>query len=114
MLDIDCLAQAVYYEARTESRAGQYAVARVVINRAKKKRSLCSVVYEPRQFSWTSRAQAAPYGRAWIIAQEEASKALDGPDTVGGATHFHNHTVRPGWSRTLKFIIRIGSHSFYR
>lgn len=114
MLDIDCLAQAVYYEAKTEPRAGQYAVARVVINRAKKRRSLCSVVFEPKQFHWTNKGYRAPYGRQWIVAQEEARKALDGPDTVNGATHFHNQTVKPYWSRTLKFVIRIGAHSFYK
>ena len=113
MDDLHSLAQAVYYEATGEPREGQYGVARVVINRAEKRRSLCSVVYAPGQFKWTGRAQKAPFGRAWIIAKEEAMKALEGPDNVGGARYFHSGP-KPKYLFNFKFTIRIGGHSFYR
>jgi spore germination cell wall hydrolase CwlJ-like protein len=31
-----------------------------------------------------------------------------------GATHFHNTSVRPGWSRNLTRTAAIGHHVFYR
>src|SRR5215204_2812022 len=43
-----CLAQAVYFEARSESELGQLAVATVILNRAKTEHypsSICGVVY---------------------------------------------------------------------
>src|SRR5688572_9143931 len=44
-----CLAQAVYFEARSESELGQLAVATVILNRAKTEHypsSICGVVYQ--------------------------------------------------------------------
>src|SRR3546814_11459881 len=59
---LDCLAQAVYYEARSETIEGQQAVAQVVLNRVRNPafpNSVCGTVYEgsPRstgcQFTFT-------------------------------------------------------------
>ena len=47
--DQQCLAEAMYYEARGEGRGGQMAVAEVVIRRTKTNgypRSVCGVVYQ--------------------------------------------------------------------
>lgn len=53
--EIDCLAQNIYFEARSEPLDGQLAVAHVVVNRVADKRfpnSVCEVVYEARVSKW--------------------------------------------------------------
>jgi len=51
-----CLAQNVYHEARGESWHGKMAVALVTLNRTEHWRfpkTICKVVYQPGQFTWT-------------------------------------------------------------
>ena len=53
--DMRCLAGTVYFESKGESLEGQLAVAKVVLARVKSNRfpnSVCSVVYQRRQFSF--------------------------------------------------------------
>ncbi|HYG27968.1 MAG TPA: cell wall hydrolase, partial [Caulobacteraceae bacterium] len=102
--DLDCLTEAVYYEARGEGAAGQAAVAQVVLNRVRHPsfpKSVCAVVYQGCQFSFAcdgSTRRARERG-AWNRAREVASKALAGAvaANVGNATHFHTVHVAPQW-----------------
>lgn len=114
-MQLDCLAQTVYYEARGEPSQGKLAVAHVVVNRARGK-PLCAVVYDGCAFSWTCKARKGPFGPAWTESQRIASDVISGKttDPTGGATSFHNTSVRPGWAAKLKFTVRIGSHLFYK
>ena len=117
MLDLQCLSDTIYYEARGESRAGQEAVARVVVNRAAAwKRPICAIVYQPSQFSWTRSALSSPYGNSWQLAKEIAADTLTcgGPDPTGGALYFHAISVRPDWSYKKTFLLQIGRHKFYK
>lgn len=108
-----CLSKAVYYEASTETRVGQEAVAHVVLNRGGK---ICKTVYADDQFSWTSKIMPAPYGKAWLEAKDVARSVLGGRsrDPTFGATHFHNTKVYPGWAKRLRFTVKIGRHRFYK
>tara|TARA_B100000683_G_scaffold276736_1_gene331845 strand:+ start:3012 stop:3593 length:582 start_codon:yes stop_codon:yes gene_type:complete len=60
--ELYCLAQNVYFEAKSEPLAGQYAVADVVLNRVKDNRypnTICEVVKEgPIKESWKTRQYA--------------------------------------------------------
>ena len=60
--ELYCLAQNVYFEAKSEPLAGQYAVADVVLNRVKDNRypnTICEVVKEgPIKESWKTRQHA--------------------------------------------------------
>lgn len=128
--DIECLARNVYFEARGEPPAGQYAVAEVTMNRKASKRypgSLCAVVYEKRwdairkryvgAFSWTEfYAVPEPAGEAWEFAQQVAEDVYYGraPSRVEGATYYHATHIRPSWARRQERIARIGRHVFYR
>lgn len=117
MLDLNCLAQTVYYEARGESRAGQEAVAHVVVNRsAAWKRPICAIVYQPSQFSWTSQSMRSPFGNSWIIANTIAGDVLEGESTdpTNGALYFHSTSVHPSWANKKQFMLQIGRHKFYR
>ena len=119
--DLDCLTQAIYYEARGEGPAGQAAVAQVVLNRVRHPsfpKSVCAVVYQGCQFSFacdgsTRRGREAG---AWNRAQRIATKALSGAvvANVGNATHFHTVNVSPNWGPSLMRVGQVGLHIFYR
>jgi spore germination cell wall hydrolase CwlJ-like protein len=122
---LDCMARAIYYEARAEPLKGQMAVAEVVMNRTKSgryPRTVCGVVEQrtsPRscQFSFVcDRRLSAPYGAAWTRAKELAAKVMAGkaPRVTDGATHFHATRVSPNWSRVYTLTAQIGNHLFYR
>lgn len=115
-----CLAGAVYFESKSESLAGQLAVARVVINRAKSGRfpkSICGVVYQPSQFSFV-RGRSMPRinkaGQQWKNAIAITQIAMDNSwkSSVEGALFFHARHVSPGWK--LRRMAQVDNHIFYR
>ena len=117
MLDLDCLAQNIYYEARGESRVGQEAVSHVVVNRSRAwKRSVCSIVFQPSQFSWTMGARKSPFGNSWTLARDIAQNTLEhkNVDPTGGALYFHSLSVHPSWAKQKTFLLQIGRHKFYK
>ena len=117
--ELRCLAQAVYFESRGESLAGQLAVAHVVINRAKSGRfptTLCGVVHQPSQFSFVRRGKmpavrnAAQWSNALAIAQIARDDSWQ--NRAPGALFVHARYVSPGWRKTR--IAQIDNHIFYR
>ena len=123
-----CLAEAVYFEARSESVEGQAAVAQVVLNRVKSglyPSNICGVVYQNRhrhlacQFTFACEGKALRIRdtESWERAKQVASAVLEGKTylaDVGGATHYHADYVRPYWARRLKKMDVIGRHIFYK
>jgi N-acetylmuramoyl-L-alanine amidase len=118
--ELNCLAGAIYFEAKSETLTGQLAVGRVIVARAKSGRfpnSYCGVVFQPSQFSFV-RGQSMPaipkgskqWKNAVAIAQIAHSNAWASP--VEGALYFHAAYVSPGWR--LKRLGRIDNHVFYR
>jgi spore germination cell wall hydrolase CwlJ-like protein len=124
---LQCLAAAVYYEARSESDQGQRAVAQVVLNRVAHPSypdTVCGVVYQGSerttgcQFSFTCDGSLAnrPNLMFWQRAQSVARAALSGyvERSVGLATHYHTIAINPYWAPSLRHIITVGAHRFYR
>jgi spore germination cell wall hydrolase CwlJ-like protein len=122
-----CLAAAIYHEARGEPLAGQIAVAEVVLNRVDSRQypgTVCGVTHQGAgsgrgcQFSYAcdGRSDAMASAGPRLRAEKIARLLIDGqPRTVtAGATHFHAGHVAPGWSRTLTRTASIGNHRFYR
>jgi len=123
-----CLAQAIYFEARSEPEAGRAAVAQVILNRMTSGHypsSICGVVFQNQQnyhacqFSFTceGRALRVRDAEAWMQATRVADDVLDGKTwvaDVGASTHYHANYVRPRWARSLKKMDVIGKHIFYR
>lgn len=118
--ELNCLAGAVYFEAKGESLDGQLAVARVVIARSRSGRfpaSYCGVVHQPSQFSFVRRGAmpAIPQGSATWRTAVAIARIADG-DTwaspVEGALFFHAARVSPGWR--LRRVARVDNHVFYR
>ena len=125
--ELDCLSEAVYYEARSEDTIGQIAVAEVVMNRVANPhypKTVCGVVFQGQyrqtgcQFTFTcdgSRA-ARPRGESWDRARAIALHVLLGLNTpmTGKATHYHTDYVNPYWAAGLVETGVIGTHIFYR
>ena len=123
-----CLAEAVYFESRSEPEEGQAAVAQVVLNRATSglyPASICGVVYQNRthykacQFSFACEGKSLRItdAGAWHTAERIANEVVNGKtylSDVGGATHYHAKYVRPGWARRLVKMDVIGHHIFYK
>lgn len=118
-----CLAENVYYEAKSESIRGQYAVASVILNRTKDPRypdTVCGVVQQTSKskiservvcaFSWycdsnrrgkeiSLRKRDGSVNQAVVdqfqVASIVAITVLGGgvEDNTNGATHFHNPNI---------------------
>lgn len=126
--EMRCLAEAIYFEARSEPELGQAAVAQVVMNRVASRlypNSICGVVYQNRhrhlacQFTFACEGRSlrirepAPWRRAERVAQEIVSGTTF-IESVGLATHYHADYVNPRWARALLRRDKIGRHIFYQ
>ena len=130
-----CLALNLYHEARGEGVLGMVAVALVTQNRAnvgfRGQKTVCGVVYDPYQFSWTHEltpAQQQPTDpAAWRTAQEIAQQVLQAEDggkfaaevqllniLLGDADHYHADYVDPYWANHMDGLVQVGRHIFYR
>ncbi len=125
-MDVDetemlCLAQNIFFEARNQSEEGQYAVAFVTMNRlmhVSYPDTICEVVFEPVQFSWT--AENVRINRddpielaAWKKARQIAVAVMleDVYNEFYGVTHFHRYDVNPNWGYQL--AMQIDDHKFF-
>lgn len=124
---LECLTQAIYYEAASESVDGQRAVAQIVLNRVRHPAypaSICGVVYQGSerttgcQFSFTcdGSLRRTPAPALWQRARKLAADALAGKvfGPVGHATYYHADYVLPYWADSLDKEVQIGRHIFYR
>ncbi|WP_127751769.1 cell wall hydrolase [Devosia sp. 1566] len=128
----ECLAQAIYHEARGESEAGQMAVANVIVNRARSGKfpsTLCGVIYQNADkgryrcqftFACDGRADTPGERRAWArsaaLAETVYAEYAKG-EKLGSlprsALFYHTTAVSPSWSHTFSQVAQIGSHIFY-
>lgn len=126
-----CLTLNIYHEARGEPELGQYKVAMVTLERAKKNKDVCGTVFARKQFSWANgkvtkvnggylvKPELMPAklkGVEWEVSKAIALNALSNQfpmqaDT--GATHYHRYDVNPGWKGMVE-IARVGKHIFYK
>jgi spore germination cell wall hydrolase CwlJ-like protein len=122
-----CLAEAVYFESRSEPEAGQAAVAQVVLNRVRSgifPNDVCGVVYQDRNHPFACQFSFACEGKslrieepgAWAVATRIAKEVVDGVDfnpKVAEALNYHANYVMPFWAPSLRRVDRIGAHIFY-
>ncbi len=125
--ELNCMATAIYFEARGESYRGQVAVGQVVMNRVKHKlypSTICSVVFQNQhrrnacQFSFACDGipERVYDKKAWVQAEEIARGVIAGDlylSEVGYATHYHATYVSPHWAPRMKKVTKIGQHVFY-
>jgi spore germination cell wall hydrolase CwlJ-like protein len=117
-----CLAETIFFEARSESDEGQAAVAQVVLNRVSSglyPSIICGVVYQNRQRRNACQFSFACEGRSLLLNEPEAwrrvvriaAEVTAGAtyvSDVGGAKHYHANCVRPRWAKSLEKMDVIG------
>ena len=114
-----CLALNVYHEARGEGPEGMTAVGTVTLNRVAHPDwpdTVCEVVRQRSQFSWTRGNPPVTEPDAWRMAKIIATDLLLGEaDEVldHRALWYHTTAVSPGWAARLEPLGRIGVHVFY-
>ena len=123
----ECLAEALYFEARGESVRGMFAVGEVILNRVDSGAypdTLCDVINQGTgrkyacQFTYTCDGRAETIGepQSWDRVGKVARMLIDGTPRAltGGATHYHTKAVSPSWAQRFRRTAAIGSHYFYR
>jgi spore germination cell wall hydrolase CwlJ-like protein len=118
--ELKCLAKNIYHESRGEGLKGQVAVALVTLNRTKHDDfpdTVCGVVYEKGQFSWTSEKLKITDREAWQDSIQLAKGILY--NGLGShllpnfkALYFHSSKVKPRWKHKSR-PQKIGNHVFY-
>jgi spore germination cell wall hydrolase CwlJ-like protein len=119
--DQDCLANAVYFEARSEPIEGQLAVAEVVLNRAASgiyPSTECAVIKQHAQFSFIRKGeipQADKSSTAWrtAVAIAHIAKERLVTELAPNILWYHADYVSPRWGRRLTRQTKIGLHIFY-
>ena len=127
----DCLAEAVYYEARSESFEGKLAVANVILERLARTDfpdTICKVVHDGvywkghivrNRCAFSYYCDGKPERmldiKAKADAYEVANLALNGVqlNNISGCTHYHAVYVHPRWADEFYFVNKIGKHLFY-
>jgi N-acetylmuramoyl-L-alanine amidase len=122
--EANCVAVAVYHEARGESLEGQLAVAKVIMNRARSGKyptSWCGVVKQPWQFSFVNPRSgympsvdqaSASWRKALGVTRLAVANAVQ--TVPEDCLWYHADYVAPSWGRRLTRVEKIGAHIFYR
>ena len=123
----ECLADALYFEARGESLQGIFAVGEVIMNRvdsAEYPNTICGVVHQGTgkkfacQFTWTCDNNSDAIGNKTAFSRvgKVAKLLIDGLPRrlTSGATHYHTTAVHPSWANRFPRVASIGAHYFYK
>ena len=124
--DTECLtecqliAEAIVYEARSESDSGKLKVASVILNRVDHTRfpnSIKKVIYQPYQFSYTMdmHQQQSPTKYDWDVARDIALEALSGTRNTEALFYLNPKKVKklPKWALVYSYLETEGNHDFY-
>jgi len=125
-----CLQQNIFFEARNQSRIGQVSVAWVTLNRVDAERypdTICGVVWQEKQFSWTHDGKADTPDdnviaqRAWedagVVAEVVVIDWLRAAylrSPIEDATMYHANYVDPYWAASYTHVATVDDHLFYR
>ena len=129
--ELNCLTEAIYFEARGEPLIGQLAVGNVVMSRVKSPQfpnSICSVVHQGKQsngkmikhkcqFSYYCDGKKEEYDdrEAFIVSSKVAMNVIFEPTyEMEEALYYHSILVEPSWSFTKEYLGRLGNHEFYK
>lgn len=117
------LAEAAYYESRSETNLGVLAVMKTILNRKahpKWENTIEGVVEAPRQFSYThdgsmERAEqnTEQWARMYLLAHELISGRILIPYEWNRITHYLTISTNTPWSRKFEQVVVIGNHKFF-
>jgi spore germination cell wall hydrolase CwlJ-like protein len=121
--DVECVAQAMYREARGEGDRGQFAVGYVVMNRKNSKdfpSTVCGVVYQGKrehmcQFSWVCKKDPKIDWKNYDHTKDLAKLVLLGvaPNPIGHRRYFRGVNERVRYRRRLASQVRVEHQMFY-
>ena len=126
-----CMAEAIYFEARSEEYAGQIAVGNVINNRAKSSlfpNTICKVVHQGKQYMGymiIHRCQFSYYCDGKVEQIKDIVAFIRGVKVtiavlaknnivVKDAIYYHTVDVQPKWAKEKILITKIGQHLFYK
>lgn len=122
---IDCLAYTIVYEAGNQPVNVQRIIADAVINRRESDKfpnTLCSVVLQKNQFSWTANQRwkhnmiTNRIGGKQTMSQLNVAYAVAYTELLFGTTHdymfFTDKSIRPRWTRNMQ-LTQKGDFYFY-
>lgn len=125
----ECLAKNIWYEARGESRLGKTLVANVVRNRTQFGKpfanTICTVVYQKSQFSWTLNKGKKRSSFDSIMKKNMKKDAKSLQETLEivfeqttfnheirtNATHFTSEKAR---FKRVAMLEKVGNHTFFK
>ena len=131
--DFDCLVEALYHEARSESLLGMLSVANVILTRKESSNypnTICKVVHQGKYWKgnpikdkchfsyWCDGRPERFTDIAGLIKSinvaEMSLKGIQVRQTVG-STHYHASYVTPRWASNphFKSLGQVGTHIFY-
>ncbi|MGH6782685.1 MAG: cell wall hydrolase [Sphingomonadaceae bacterium] len=118
--ELECMTKVVHHEAGNQSRAGQLAVAQLIMNRLESGRfadTVCGVVHQRGQFFNTYAYNPKRSTKMWESAVDVSREAMAGvtADVVPGALFYHaSYQAPPRFFRTRQRAAVLGDHIFYR
>ena len=80
--------------------------------------TICDVVFQDSQFSWTFQLEDAvptdhvAWANSWQVAQVALSDFADDPSD--GSLFYHADYVDPPWADEVELAVQIDKHIFYR
>ena len=131
--EVDCLAEALYFESRSESLIAQIAVGNVIYQRVKSPKfpsTFCDVVRQSNktkkgklikhkcQFSYycDGKEETIYNGEAYKKSVSAAQLVMEGVviDHIKNALYYHASYVTPYWAEDKKYLGKVGLHKFYK
>lgn len=125
-----CIAEALYYEARGEGEEGMRYVLSVIHNRKNSigfPNSYCKVIHQSRQFSYrngvnpglnvTISPQRLHDQQSYTLASAIAEEAAYGrfkPLLDRDVLWYHTSGVKPKWSRVMQKVKTVTKHQFFK
>src|SRR3546814_12776204 len=78
--------------------------------------TICGVVHQPRQFSYSKTAAVRTQSKNWRTAVAIASIAREErwQEIAPDALFFHANYVAPSWRQSRVKVSQVGAHIFYR
>jgi spore germination cell wall hydrolase CwlJ-like protein len=125
--DLRCLQENMFYEARNQSDEGILMVGIVTIERTKDSHypsTICGVVHQHAQFSWTlkkqkvkmkSKMEIDAWNHAGILAEQLLEDQNKYCNLFSSVIFYHNESVDPKWNQDINIQpeFTIGNHKFY-
>ena len=113
--DFDCLVEALYHEARSESLLGMLSVANVILTRKESSNypnTICKVVHQGKY--WKDNPVRDKCHFSYWCDGRMSLKGIQVRQTVG-STHYHASYVTPRWASNsyFKSLGQLGNHIFY-